>query len=65
VGRIADCEAGEPAFKSSSMVFTDSLDQVTSAISNAFGNGAYHYKRLVEVPYDVAVHGLVELGSGK
>jgi len=38
-------------------VFTDSLDHVMSAITNAFGNGAYHCKRLVEVPYDYVVTG--------
>ncbi len=55
--RGADREAEEAEFKVTSMVFAGSLDQVVLAITNAFGNGAYHGKWFFETPYDYVMMG--------
>ncbi|MGA2866053.1 MAG: hypothetical protein ABSF95_16395 [Verrucomicrobiota bacterium] len=39
-------QAAQPDFQSSSMVLTRRLDEVISAITNAFANGAYHEMKL-------------------
>ncbi|MGC2475451.1 MAG: hypothetical protein WA485_14015 [Candidatus Sulfotelmatobacter sp.] len=40
----AEVEGGSPEFTVTSMVITGNVEQVVSAITMAFGNGAYHGK---------------------
>ena|ERR1035438_1611879 len=47
----------DPERRFTSMVLTGSLNQVASAVTNAFGIGAYHRKCLFWVPYDYIVEG--------
>jgi hypothetical protein len=57
VCKAAGGQAEEPERKFTSMVLTGSLEQVSQAISKAFGNGAYHRKHLFAPPYDYVIQG--------